>query len=55
MVEALDRVNSRWSRGTLRPAAARFERSRVACGTKFEMRSPRYPTRLEEVTSVRAG
>ena len=54
LMGAMDAVNARWGRGTLRPAAAGFERARVAWDTKFEMRSPRYTTRLDEVMSVSA-
>ena len=55
LMDALDAINTRWGRGTLRPAAAGFERSRAAWDTKFEMRSPRYTTRLDEVMSVKAA
>ena len=37
-----------------RPATAGFERSRAAWDTKFEMRSPRYTTRLDELPRVAA-
>jgi DNA polymerase V len=52
LMGALDRVNARWGRGTLRPATAGFEQSRAAWDTKFEMRSPRYTTRLNELPQM---
>lgn len=55
LMDALDAINSRWGRGTLRPAAAGIERQKRSWATKFEMRSPRYTTRLDEVMSVKAA
>ena len=53
LMGALDAVNARWGRGTLVPAAAGLARER-AWSTKFEMRSPRYTTRVDELPRVRA-
>lgn len=48
---ALDRINTRFGRGTVFPAAVGIERAwaqRAAC------RSPRYTTRIGELPVVRA-
>ncbi|MBZ6078958.1 Y-family DNA polymerase [Microvirga puerhi] len=49
LMEALDRINKRFGRGTIAPAAAGI---RKPWATKFEMRSPRYTTRLDELPRV---
>lgn len=43
---ALDAVNARWGRGTLRPASTGFDRS---WGAKQQKLSPRYTTRATEM------
>jgi DNA polymerase V len=53
LMEALDACNRRWGRGAVVPGSADMpERRKWA--TKFEMRSPRYTTRLDEMPVVRA-
>ncbi|WP_336812407.1 DUF4113 domain-containing protein [Bosea sp. MMO-172] len=49
---ALDAWNSKHGRGTLFPAAAGVYRQRKAWVTKFDMRSPRYTTRIDELPVV---
>lgn len=51
LMSALDSVNLRFGRGTLIPAAAGIRRE---WQTKFENRSPRYTTRIQELPRVRA-
>ena len=51
---AMDACNKRWGRGSVVPAAAGFA-PRRKWSTKFQMRSPRYTTRVEEVPVVRAA
>ena len=50
---ALDACNRRFGRGAVVPAAAGFTPAR-AWSTKFEMRSPRYTTQLEEISVTAA-
>ncbi|MBP1806976.1 DUF4113 domain-containing protein [Rubellimicrobium aerolatum] len=50
LMTALDAVNARWGRGTLVPAAAGLKRP---WATRFEHRSPRYTTRLDELPRAR--
>lgn len=52
LMEALDACNQKHGRGVVFPAAAGIARQRKAWNTKFEMRSPRYTTRLDEVPVV---
>lgn len=53
LMEALDACNARHGRGTVfSGAAAGIARQQKAWVTKFDMRSPRYTTRLEEVPVV---
>jgi DNA polymerase V len=52
LMEALDACNRRHGRGVVLPAAAGLAHQRKAWVTKFDMRSPRYTTRLEEVPVV---
>ncbi len=52
LMEALDACNRKLGRGVVFPAAAGIARQKAAWVTKFEMRSPRYTTRLEEVPVV---
>ena len=53
LMAALAACNRRFGRGAVVPAAAGFAQQR-GWSTKFEMRSPRYPTRLEEIPVVAA-
>lgn len=55
LMEALDACNRRHGRGVVFPAAAGVARQRKAWITKFDMRSPRYTTRLDEVPVVAAA
>ncbi len=55
LMMALDHCNARFGRGTVVVAAAGQPASRRGWATKFEMRSPRYTTRLAEVPVVSAG
>ena len=52
MEGALDRCNGRYGRGTVVAAAAGLPPTRVAWATKFEMRSTRYLSRLDELPVV---
>ncbi|AMJ61409.1 Y-family DNA polymerase [Bosea sp. PAMC 26642] len=52
LMNALDACNARHGTGAVFSAAAGIARQRKAWITKFEMRSPRYTTRLEEVPVV---
>ncbi len=53
LMSALDRCNERWGRGTVVLAAEGFAKART-WSTKFEMRSPRYTTHIDEVMTVGA-
>ncbi|WHQ70524.1 DUF4113 domain-containing protein [Methylorubrum extorquens] len=46
--------NACWGRGAVVPARAGLERQRRDWATKFEMRTPRYTTRVEELPVARA-
>jgi DNA polymerase V len=50
---ALDACNRRFGRGAVVQAAAGFAPAQ-GWSTKFEIRSPRYTTRLEEIPIVEA-
>jgi DNA polymerase V len=52
LMEALDACNRRHGRGVVFPAAVGIERQRKRWATKFEMRSPRWTTRLEELPVI---
>jgi DNA polymerase V len=52
LMEALDACNQKHGRGAVFSAAAGIARQQKAWVTKFDMRSPRYTTRLEEVPVV---
>lgn len=54
LMAALDACNRRFGRGAVVPAAAGLAPARN-WSTKFEMRSPRYTTRLEEISMVAAA
>ncbi|ACL61786.1 Y-family DNA polymerase [Methylobacterium nodulans] len=53
LMAAMDACNRRFGRGTVVPARAGLEAKRT-WATKFEMRTPRYTTRLAEVPVVTA-
>jgi DNA polymerase V len=52
LMSAMDAVNAKFGRGMITPAAAGI---RKEWQTKFEMRSPRYTTRVAELPRVRTG
>jgi len=52
LMGAMDACNRRIGRGIVVPAAANVERRRT-WSTKFNMRTPRYTTRLSELPLVR--
>jgi DNA polymerase V len=54
LMVALDACNAKHGRGTVFPAAAGVERQRKAWITKFDSRSPRYTTRVDEVPVIAA-
>lgn len=54
LMAALDACNGRWGRGAVVSAAAGMPDKR-SWATKFEMRSPRYTTRIEEIPVIRAA
>jgi DNA polymerase V len=54
LMAAMDACNRRWGRGSVVPAAAGVA-SKRAWATKFEMRSPRYTTRIDELPIVSAA
>ncbi len=54
LMGALDACNARWGRGAVVPARAGLEQQRRGWATKFEMRTPRYTTRVEELPVVQA-
>ncbi|MCE4226765.1 Y-family DNA polymerase [Methylobacterium sp. C25] len=49
LMAAIDACNARFGRGAVVPARAGLERARVGWSTKFEMRTPRYTTRIDEL------
>jgi DNA polymerase V len=49
---AMDEANRRWGRATVVPAAVGIA-SKNAFTTKFQMRSPRYTTRWDELPETR--
>jgi DNA polymerase V len=53
LMAAIDACNLRFGRGAIVPAAAGFALQRE-WSTKFEHRSPRYTTRLDEIPVVAA-
>lgn len=52
LMAALDACNSKLGRGTVFPASAGIARQRKSWITKFDMRSPRYTTRIDELPVV---
>jgi DNA polymerase V len=53
LMEAMDACNRKWGRGAVVPGTAGVVQKR-RWSTKFEMRSPRYTTRLSELPVVQA-
>ncbi|WP_152048770.1 DUF4113 domain-containing protein, partial [Aureimonas psammosilenae] len=51
LMTAIDAVNGKFGRGTIMPAAAGIKQK---WATKFEMRTPRYTTRIKEIPRVAA-
>ncbi|GEP09782.1 Y-family DNA polymerase [Methylobacterium gnaphalii] len=49
VMAAMDACNARFGRGAVVPARAGLERARAGWSTKFEMRTPRYTTRIDEL------
>ena len=54
LMDALDACNRRFGRGAVGPGSAGFAPTRE-WSTKFDMRSPRYTTRVDEVPVVMAA
>ncbi len=54
LMAALDACNGRWGRGAVVPANTGFA-ARRTWSTKFDMRSPRYTTRVDEMPVIKAG
>jgi DNA polymerase V len=54
LMAAMDTCNRPWGRGSVMPAKAGMPEKRD-WSTKFEMRSPRYTTRVDELPVVRAA
>ena len=52
LMAALDACNAQHGRGAVFPAASGVARQRKAWVTKFDQRSPRYTTRLDEVPVI---
>lgn len=52
LMAALDACNARHGRGAVFSAASGVERQKRAWVTRFDMRSPRYTTRIDEVPVV---
>jgi DNA polymerase V len=53
-INALDACNRRWGRGAVVPGTAGFAPQR-GWSTKFDMRSPKYTTRLSDIPVVNAA
>ena len=54
LMDALDACNARWGRGAVVPPRAGLERQRRSWATKFEMRTPRYTMRVDELPVAQA-
>lgn len=54
LMGALDACNARWGRGSVVPARAGLERQRRGWATKFEMRTPSYTTRVDELPTAQS-
>lgn len=50
-MQVLDEANKRWGRATVFPAAMGIRRDTFS--TKFEMRTPRYTTKWDELPECR--
>lgn len=55
LMSALDACNKRFGRGAVFVAATGIERQRKRWATRFELRSPRYTTRIDELPSIKAA
>lgn len=49
LMAALDACNARFGRAAVVPGRTGFEKARAPWSTKFEMRTPRYTTRTDEL------
>jgi DNA polymerase V len=49
LMGAMDACNARFGRGSVVPARAGLAHQRRAWATKFEMRTPRYTTQVDEL------
>ena len=54
LMDALDACNRRWGRGAVVPGTAGFGPQRT-WSTRFDMRSPRYTTRIADIPVVGAA
>ena len=54
VMDAIDACNRRWGRGAVMTATAELAPRRKG-STKFEMRSPRFTTRVDELPVIRAA
>ena len=54
LMGALDACNARFGRGSVVPARAGLAQQRRAWTTKFEMRTPRYTTQVDELPVAHA-
>ncbi|ARO57323.1 hypothetical protein B2G69_03800 [Methylorubrum zatmanii] len=54
LMGAMDACNVCWGRGSVVLARAGLERQRGGWATKFEMRTPSYSTRVEELPTARS-
>ena len=54
LMGALDACNARFGRGSVVPARAGLTQQRRAWTTKFDMRTPRYTTQVDELPVVSA-
>jgi DNA polymerase V len=53
-MDAIDACNRRWGRGAVMTATAELAPRRKG-STKFEMRSPRFTTRVDELPVIQAA
>ncbi|WP_461787603.1 DUF4113 domain-containing protein [Methylorubrum extorquens] len=54
LMGVLDACNAHWGRGSIVPAHAGLERQRRGWATKFEMRTPAYTTRVDELPTAQS-
>ncbi|BAU92450.1 DNA-directed DNA polymerase [Methylorubrum populi] len=54
LMDAMDACNARFGRGSVVPARAGLAQQRRAWTTKFEMRTPRYTTQVDELPTAHA-